>query len=57
MSTMADTLKHEEALFIPSEETTETTKEEYVPKVEGEYLGHIVETRTIVREFTKDKGW
>ena len=55
MSTMADTLKHEEALFIPSEETTETTKEEYVPKVEGEYLGHIVETRTIVREFTKDK--
>jgi hypothetical protein len=53
MSTMADTLKNEEALFIPSEETTEA-REEYVPMVEGEYHGHITETRTIVREFTKE---
>ena len=53
MSTMTDTLKQEEALFIPSEET-ETKKDEYVPMVEGEYLGHITEARTIVREFTKE---
>ena len=50
MSTMTDTLKHEEALFIPSE----TTDEEYIPRVAGEYLGHITETRTLVREFKKD---
>ena len=48
MSTMTDTLKNEEALFIPSEET----EEEYVPKVAGDYLGHITETRTVTREFT-----
>jgi|TARA_R100000501_G_C2570639_1_gene77630 hypothetical protein len=52
MSTMTETLKHEEALFIPSEDTE---RDEYVPMVEGEYLGHITETRTITREFTKDK--
>ena len=45
---MTDTLKNEEALFIPSE----TTEEEYVPKVAGDYLGHITETRTVTREFT-----
>ena len=54
MSTMNDTLKQEEALFIPSEDATATPKEEYVPMVEGEYLGHITDTRTITREFTKD---
>ncbi len=53
MSTMNDTLKQEEALFIPSEDTTEA-KDEYVPMAEGEYLGHITDTRTITREFTKD---
>ena len=50
MSTMTETLKHEEALFIPSEET----EEEYIPMVEGEYHGHITETRTLTREFTKE---
>ena len=52
MSTMTETLKHEEALFIPSEDTE--ARDEYVPMVEGEYLGHITETRTLTREFTKD---
>jgi len=52
MSTMTDTMKeHDEALFIPSEHT----EEEYVPKVAGEYLGHIIEARTVTREFTRDK--
>jgi len=51
MSTMTETLRHEEALFIPSEDTGE----EYVPKVAGEYLGHITHTSTVVREFTRDK--
>ena len=50
MSTMAETLKHEEALFIPSE----GDKEEYIPKVAGEYLGHITDARSLTREFTKD---
>tara|TARA_R100001530_G_C4252753_1_gene138286 strand:+ start:72 stop:698 length:627 start_codon:yes stop_codon:yes gene_type:complete len=49
---MTDTLKNEEALFIPSEDTE--TRDEYIPMVEGEYLGHITETRTIVREFVKE---
>ena len=53
MSTMTETLKHEEALFIPSEDGTET-RDEYVPMVEGEYLGHITETRTLTREFIKE---
>ena len=46
MSTMTETLHKEEALFIPSEETTT-----HVPKVEGDYLGHIKEVTTLVREF------
>ena len=50
-TTMTDTLKHEEALFIPSEDTE---REEYVPKVAGDYHGHITDARTITREFTKD---
>ena len=53
MSTMTETMKHEEALFIPSENGE--TRDEYVPMVEGEYLGHITETRTLTREFTKEK--
>ena len=53
MSTMDETLKHEEALFIPGEEAD--AKDEYVPMVEGEYYGHITEARTLTREFTKDK--
>ena len=52
MSTMTETLKHEEALFIPSEETER--RDEYVPKVAGDYLGHITDTRTSTREFEKD---
>ena len=51
MSTMTDTLHNEEALFIPSEETA---REEYIPKVAGEYLGHITDARSLTREFTKD---
>ena len=50
-TTMTDTLKHEEALFIPSE----NTEEEYIPKVAGDYLGHITEVRTTTREFN-NKG-
>ena len=52
MSTMTETLRHEEALFIPSEDTE--LRDDYVPMVEGEYLGHITETRTLTREFTKE---
>jgi len=52
MSTMTETLRHEEALFIPSDDTTRT----HVPKVEGDYLGHITETRTLVREFKTNDG-
>ena len=48
---MTDTLKHEEALFIPGEDAEH---DEYVPKVAGDYLGHITEARTLVREFKKD---
>ena len=50
-TTMTDTLKHAEALFIPSEDAE---REEYVPKVEGDYLGHITDARSLTREFTKD---
>ena len=49
MSTMTETLEHEEALFIPSE----NGETEYVPKVAGEYLGHITDASTITREFEK----
>ena len=48
---MTDTLKHEEALFIPGEDAEH---DEYVPKVAGDYLGHITEARTLTREFKKD---
>ena len=51
MSTMTETLR-EEALFIPSDDTTRT----HVPKVEGDYLGHITDTKTIVREFKTSDG-
>ena len=51
MSTMTETLHKEEALFIPSQETV---REEYIPKVAGEYLGHITEARTVTREFTRE---
>jgi len=51
MSTMTDTLKHEEALFIPSEETEH---EEYIPRVAGEYLGHITDARSLTREFERE---
>jgi len=44
---MTETLKKEEALFIPSE----NAEEEYVPKVAGDYLGHITDARTVTREF------
>jgi len=50
-TTMTDTLKHEEALFIPSEDTEH---EEYVPKVAGDYHGHITDARSLTREFAKD---
>ena len=51
MSTMTETLK-EEALFIPTDDTTRT----HTPKVEGDYLGHITDTSTIVREFKTSDG-
>ena len=51
MSTMMETLK-DEALFIPSEETNR--KKEYIPKVAGDYLGHITHARTLVKEFSRD---
>ena len=51
MSTMTETL-HEEALFIPTDDTTRT----HTPKVEGDYLGHITDTRTLVREFKTSDG-
>ena len=52
MSTMTETLHNEEALFIPTDDTTRT----HVPKVEGDYLGHITGTKTIVREFKTNDG-
>ena len=52
MSTMTETLHNEEALFIPSDDTTRT----HVPKIEGDYLGHITDSRTIVREFKTNEG-
>ena len=54
METMTELLK-EEALFIPSENGT-TEGKTYTPKVEGDYLGHIVDTRTLVREFRTTEG-
>ena len=51
MSTMTETL-HEEALFIPTDDTTRT----HTPKVEGDYLGHITDTTTLVREFKTSDG-
>ena len=51
MSTMTETL-HEEALFIPSDDTTKT----HTPKIEGDYLGHITDASTIVREFKTSDG-
>ena len=50
-TTMNDTLKHEEALFIPSEVSE---SEDYVPKVAGSYHGHITGVRTVTREFTNN---
>ena len=52
MSTVAEVMSNEEALFIPTEDDTETT-EKYTPKARGEYFGHIVGLRTSVREFDK----
>ena len=52
MSTITETLKHEEALFIPSDATTRT----HTHKVEGDYLGHITDTKTLVREFKTNDG-
>ena len=52
MSTMTETLHNEEALFIPSD--NHETEKEYIPRVAGEYLGHITDARSLTREFTKD---
>tara|TARA_R100000152_G_C6771823_1_gene198451 strand:+ start:761 stop:1384 length:624 start_codon:yes stop_codon:yes gene_type:complete len=54
MSTMTETLENTEALFIPDGDSAETTPK-YVPMAEGDHLGHIIEARTITREFTKNK--
>ena len=48
---MTETLR-DEALFIPGEHGTEEA--EYTPRVAGQYLGHITDTRSITREFKKD---
>ena len=55
MSTMNETMS-DEALFIPSDDTESTESvSKYPPSLtEGNYLGHIVDARTITREFTKD---
>ena len=50
-TTMTETSKHEEALFIPGEDAE---KDVYVPKVAGEYHGHITEARTLTREFVNN---
>ena len=58
MSTMTETLHKEEALFIPSEATTNGTATDtpkHTPKVAGEYLGHITDTRTTVVDWTDKK--
>ena len=54
MATMTETLRNEEALFVPSNNTTNgtTDKPKYTPKVAGEYLGHIKDSRTTVTEWT-----
>tara|TARA_Y100000310_G_scaffold33892_1_gene32009 strand:- start:2462 stop:3082 length:621 start_codon:yes stop_codon:yes gene_type:complete len=49
---MTETLRKDEALFIPSD----TDTEEYIPKVAGEYLGHITEASTLTREFKNRDG-
>jgi|TARA_Y100000310_G_scaffold137490_1_gene136429 hypothetical protein len=54
METVTELL-HEEALFIPSENGT-ADGSTYTPKVEGDYLGHITDTRTLVREFKTKEG-
>jgi hypothetical protein len=56
MSTMNETMT-DEAFFIPSDDAESTNEHtsKYPPSVvEGEYLGHIVDARTITREFAKD---
>jgi len=55
MSTMNETMS-DEALFIPSEDAGATeNKSKYPPGLtEGEYLGHIIESRMLTREFKKD---
>ena len=47
MSTMTETIKQEEALYIPSGKTTNgtTTEREYIPKAAGRYLGHIIDLK------------
>tara|TARA_R100000808_G_C2142869_1_gene150657 strand:- start:202 stop:846 length:645 start_codon:yes stop_codon:yes gene_type:complete len=50
MSTITDTL-NDETLFIPGDDTA-TDKPKFIPKAEGEYLGHIVSARTTTREWT-----
>ena len=50
-STMTETLRNEEALFIPSEDNTENT---YIPKVAGDYVGHVTHLKSVVREFKRD---
>ena len=49
---MTDTLHKDEALFIPGD----TDTKEYIPKVAGEYLGHITEVSTLTREFKNRDG-
>ena len=56
MSTMTETLEKTEALFIPVDgDSSETTRNGYIPMAEGDHLGHIIEARAITREFTKNK--
>ena len=55
MSTMNETLQNE-SLFIPSEDTTTTTdRPKYIPKVAGEYLGHMTDVRITDTEWTDKK--
>ena len=55
MSTMNETL-NQEALFIPSDDTTTTAnRPKYRAKQAGEYLGHITKVRTETKEWTDNK--
>ena len=55
MSTTQEVLHNEVSTFF--EDTTRTNNtEERRGLIEGDYLGHIIDTRTVVKEFTTKDG-